>query len=161
VLYVTRIVLAIRAKIWGNKLTTEQFAGIEEHNALNGVCVDRTFPKRYGKLPRHIHYPPRRVVHRVESPARRPASYTGNPWSYSVRPLEGMRELGGLKAVCRCEDLVADPKKTLSNLCDTLGLSYHEGGPQEAHFYPRNIAAVASSQKSRKNTLHCHPKSSR
>ncbi len=38
-----------------------------------------------------------------------------------------MRELGGLKAVCRCEDLVADPKKTLTNLCDTLGLSYHEG----------------------------------
>ena len=27
-------------KIWGNKLTTEQFAGLEEHNALNGVCVN-------------------------------------------------------------------------------------------------------------------------
>ena len=27
-------------KIWGNKLTTEQFAGLEVHNALNGVCVN-------------------------------------------------------------------------------------------------------------------------
>jgi hypothetical protein len=38
-----------------------------------------------------------------------------------------LRELGGLKAVCRYEDLVADPKKTLRNLCDTLGLVFHEG----------------------------------
>jgi hypothetical protein len=27
-------------KIWGNKLTSEQFARLEEHNALNGVCAN-------------------------------------------------------------------------------------------------------------------------
>jgi Sulfotransferase family len=117
-------------KIWGNKLTTEQFAGLEEHNALNGAganVIERFLSVMEGY---RIIFITRHGASCIESKVR----HTGQPliratlrWCYSVRLLEGLRELDGLKAVCRYEDLVADPKKTLRNLCDTLGLSFHEG----------------------------------
>jgi Sulfotransferase family len=117
-------------KIWGNKLTTEQFAGLEVHNALNGVCVNMIERFLSTMESYRVIFVIRHGASCIESKVRR----TGQPlvratlgWCYSVRLLEGMRELGGLKAVCRYEDLVAEPKKTLSNLCDTLGLSFHEG----------------------------------
>jgi Sulfotransferase family len=116
-------------KIWGNKLTTEHFAGLEEHNMLNDVrasVIDRFLSAMEGY---RIIFITRHGASCIESKVRR----TGQPliratlrWCYSVHVLERLLELDGLTAVCRYEDLVADPKKTLSNLCDTLGLSFHE-----------------------------------
>jgi len=116
-------------KIWGNKVTAEQFNGLEEHNAINGVCVNMIERFLNAMEGCRIIFIIRHGASCIESKVRR----TGQPiikaalkWCYGVRLLEGLRELGGLTALCRYEDLVADPKKTLSNLCDTLGLAFHE-----------------------------------
>ncbi len=68
-------------KIWGNKLTTEQFAGLEEHNALNGVCVNMIERFLSAMESYRVIFIIRHGASCIEfeSPAHRPASYTGNP----------------------------------------------------------------------------------
>jgi hypothetical protein len=116
-------------KIWGNKITTEQVGGLEEHNAINGVCANIIELFLSAMEGYRVIFIVRHGATCVDSKVRR----TGQPlvraalrWCYGVRFLEGLRELGGLDALCRYEDLVADPKKTLSSLCDTLGLPFHD-----------------------------------
>lgn len=117
-------------KIWGNKITTEQLAGLEEHNALNSPGVDvaerfLTIMSGY-----RIVFITRHGASCVDSKVRR----TGQPftraairWCYSARLLERLTDLGGVTARCRYEDLISDPAATLIRLCGSLGLAFDEG----------------------------------
>lgn len=77
------------SKVWGNKLS-EQFAGLEEHNALNGVCanvIERFLSAMEGY---RIIFITRHGASCIESKVR----HTGQPliratlrWCYSVRLL--------------------------------------------------------------------------
>ena len=114
--------------IWGNKITTEQIRGLEEHNFLNGKSVDvvARFARAMGEYREIFITRDGRAC--VESKARR----TGQPmmraalsWCYSVRVLERLACLGELCATVRYEDLVRWPADVLMNVCDALQIDFH------------------------------------
>jgi hypothetical protein len=116
-------------KAWGNKITTEQIGGLEEHNALNrpGVDVAERFLAAMASY--RIVFIMRHAASCIESKVRR----TGQPftraaikWCYSVRVFERLVELGGVTHWCKYEDLVADPRTTLEGVCHSLGLAFDD-----------------------------------
>lgn len=115
-------------KIWGNKITTEQLWGLEEHNALNDLAID--LAERFLNVMSgyRVIFITRHGASCAESKVRR----TGQPmvraairWCYSARFYERLNKLGGILFKCRYEDLVSDPEVTLTQVCNALGLAFH------------------------------------
>jgi Sulfotransferase family len=116
-------------KVWGNKITTEQIVGLEEHNALNRPGVDVVECLLAAMAGYRIVFVTRHAFSCIDSKVRR----TGQPfvraairWCYGVRVFERLVERGGLTYWCKFEDLVADPRKTLQGVCDSLGLDFDD-----------------------------------
>jgi hypothetical protein len=116
-------------KVWGNKITTEQIGGLEEHNMLNSPGVDAVERFLEALAGYRIVFIMRHAASCIESKVRR----TGQPfvraaigWCYGVRVFERLTELGGITCWCRYEDLIVDPRTTLEGLCRSLGLNFDE-----------------------------------
>jgi hypothetical protein len=116
-------------KIWGNKITTEQFSMLEEHNTFNnpGVDVAERFLQvmrgyRIIFITRHGAACVDSKVRRAELPFMRAAIW----WCYSARLFLRLTQLGGIAFSCKYEDLIAEPAATLGRLCDVLGLEFDD-----------------------------------
>ena len=116
-------------KAWGNKVTTEQIGGLEEHNMLNSPGID-TVERFFNALSGYrIVFITRNAASCIELKVRR----TGQPfvraairWCYGVRVFERLIELGGITCWCNYEELVVDPRTTLQRLSHSLGLDFDE-----------------------------------
>jgi hypothetical protein len=119
-----------RGKSWGDKLTTEQLFGLEDHNALNPPYADllaRFFAEAVPEF--RVVYILRDGRACVASKVRRTGQsweHAAFRWHYAVRALKAVRALARPTCVVRFEDLVADPKRALETVCDYLGLSFEE-----------------------------------
>lgn len=115
-------------RIWGNKITTEQLFGLEDHNALHPPYVDvldRFFRETIPEF---------RIVVIVRDGRACTASKvrrTGQTWEqaafrwhYSVRALKAVRHLGRPACEVRFEDLVAEPEPVLERVCRHLDVPF-------------------------------------
>jgi Sulfotransferase family len=123
-----------RGMIWGNKITTEQISGLEEHNVLNGTSVDVVarfsevmadygiiFITRDGRACIEAN------LRRVGQPMARSALF----WCYCCSVHRRLKNNGRLLATVRYEDLVTAPKEVLTGLCDRLGIVFDAGMLQQ------------------------------
>lgn len=134
---------AARPLTWGNKITTEQIAGLEDHNTFNDLHGEREVDVVAAFVQRLREY---RFVFIVrdgrscaESKRRRrgiPLMLAAYRWRYGVRVLRTLRALGRLDALVSFEDLVTAPERTLTGLCGELGL------PFEPHMLQQTKASV-------------------
>jgi Sulfotransferase family len=113
--------------IWGNKITTEQISGLEEHNALNGTSVAVVARLAEVMADYDIIFITRDGRACIESNLRR----TGQPmvrsalfWCYCCNVHRRLKSIGRLLATVRYEDLVTSPEKVLAGLCDRLGVVF-------------------------------------
>jgi hypothetical protein len=116
--------------IWGNKITTEQIRGLEEHNFLNGKTVDVVgrFARAMGEYRKiFITRDGRACVESKVRHTRMPMMRAALNWCYSVRVLDRLDYLGELCATVRYEDLVRWPADVLMNVCDALQIEFHPG----------------------------------
>jgi sulfotransferase family protein len=114
--------------IWGNKITTEQIRGLEEHNFLNGASEDvvaRFVHTMAGYRSIFITRDGRSCVASKAHRAGRPMMRAALSWCYSVRVLERLERLGALCATVRYEDLVRKPQKPLMKVCQALEIDFH------------------------------------
>lgn len=120
-----------RNRIWGNKITTEQLYGLEDHNSANG-----------GNFP-YLHHLFNEVLEGVKvifilrdgrACVRSKIQRTGQlmehacqRWKYSVRVLRVLTDHHPDHHVVRYEDLVANPRDTIEQVCGFLGVDFqHE-----------------------------------
>lgn len=115
-------------RIWGNKITTEQLFGLEDHNAANPPYTDviaRFFLEAVPEF--RVVFIIRDGRACVASKVRR----TGQSWEqaafrwcYAVRVLDAVRRLERPACVIRFEDLVTDPIPSLEGACRCLGVAF-------------------------------------
>ena len=121
-----------RRRLWGNKITTEQIAGLEDHNRAN---PDR--PLDVLQLLFREQFPDTKVVFIlrdgrtcVRSKVRRTGQSVEvacERWRYSVQVLEYLRTCESDLHELKYEDLVADPDVVLCRVCQFLGVTVHPG----------------------------------
>jgi len=115
--------------IWGNKLTTEQLAGPEEHIRLNHPAA-HVVARLVAAMPEYrIVFILRDGRPCVASKARRnnvPLIEAALRWRYAVRVMERLRDLGALAAIVRFEDLVQSPQVVLSTVCRSPEIEFHD-----------------------------------
>ena len=117
-------------KVWGNKVTTEQIYGLEDHNSANGVKfpylnylfnvvlkgVKVIFILRDGRT--CVRSKMQRTGQLMEHACQR--------WKYSVRVLRFLRDHHPDHHVVRYEDLVTAPRETMAGVCAFLGIPFDE-----------------------------------
>jgi len=117
--------------LWGNKITTEQVHHLEEHNLANPQARVDVLETLFNQYLKHV-----KVVFIlrdgracVESKVRR----TGQPmaeavwrWRYSVQCHRFFSERHANNFRLRFEDLLGDPRRTLTGVCDFLKIPFQE-----------------------------------
>jgi hypothetical protein len=116
---------------WGNKITTEQIYGLEEHNDRNPYgminVLDELFNKFFGKQKivfilrdgrTCINSKVNRTGQSFEDACRR--------WQYSVRCYRFFVEKHSMNICIKYEDLLYEPKFTLGRICAFLDIPYQE-----------------------------------
>jgi hypothetical protein len=122
-------------KIWGNKITTEQLFGLEDHHIFNlPYCdlLERFFREAV---------PDFRVIFilrdgrsctaskvRRTSQSWEQAAYR---WHYSIKTLKAVRNLQQPIHVLKFEDLVHEPARTLTEVAMFLGVAFEESMLQQ------------------------------
>lgn len=116
-------------RFWGNKITTEQLFGLEDHNRLNPAAqlsvMDHFFQEAMAGV---------RVVFVLRdgrSCVRSKVMRTGQSWEsacdrwlYSVSVYEYLAQRLPGALLLRYEDLLSAPEATLGSACGFLGLDY-------------------------------------
>jgi len=116
-------------KIWGNKITTEQIFGLEDHNAANSAApvdvLDYFFQTSMAGVKVVF------ILRDGRSCVRSKMNRTGQSletacerWRYSVRVYRYLREHHGEHVCIRFEDLLAEPEATLGQICQLLGVEF-------------------------------------
>ena len=117
--------------LWGNKITTEQLYGLEDHNRLNpGEAVDVVdYFFREGVSGVRVVF----ILRDGRSCVRSKVERTGQSvesacerWKFSVRVYRYLRERHDDHVAIRFEDLLQDPRKALQGVCDFLGVAFDE-----------------------------------
>lgn len=116
---------------WGNKITTEQLFGLEDHNVANPTSEVDVFDSFFNHYLKDqavvfilrdgrtcINSKVRRTGQSIELACRR--------WQYSVDCYKFLRTRHNNNICVRFEDLVQDSEPTLSEICDFLGIPYRE-----------------------------------
>lgn len=113
---------------WGDKLTTEQLFGLEDHNAANPPYVD-LLDRFFTEV-----VPEFRIIFILRDGRSCTASKvhrTGQSWEhaafrwhYSVRVLKAVRRLQRPVCEVRFEHLVTDPTPVLESACRCLGVEF-------------------------------------
>lgn len=124
-----------RGRIWGNKVTTEQLFGLEDHNAVHPPYVDvldRFFREAVPEFRIVV------IIRDGRACAASKVRRTGQTWEqaafrwhYSVRALRAVRGLGRPACEVRFEDLVADPEPVLERVCHYLDVPFERGMLQQ------------------------------
>jgi hypothetical protein len=121
--------LGASCRFWGNKITTEQIYGLEDHNRVKPRAklnvLDVFFNHYFGK--RKIVFILRDGRACVRSKVRRAGrsfDLACERWRYSVACYRFIRENHAENLCIRFEDLLYAPETTLKTVCDFLGVSY-------------------------------------
>jgi hypothetical protein len=119
-----------RPKLWGNKITTEQLFGLEDHFVMNPPYADMAemfFEQTLPDIPVAFIIRDGRAC--VASKVKR----TGQPlilatfrWRYSVRVYRYLRERRPNSLTLRFEDLLRAPEQELRRVCEFLGVNFEE-----------------------------------
>lgn len=127
--------------IWGNKITTEQVFGLEEHNEVNSSARMDVLERFFDDSMRGV-----KVIFIlrdgracVDSKVRRSKlTYEDacKNWRYSVRCYRFFQEQHDNNLRLRYEDLVMSPEPTLARICDFL----------DVPFDPRMLEGTANSK---------------
>jgi len=118
-------------KLWGNKITTEQIFGLEDHNLANPEAtidiLDSFFNRRLSD--QSIIFVLRDGRACVNSKVLR----TGQPmeaackkWQFSVKCYKFFKTQHRNNICIRFEDLLLDPEATLTSICNFLKIPYQE-----------------------------------
>lgn len=118
-------------KIYGNKITTEQLFGLEDHNLKNSdskLNVLETFFNVYLKDIKVVF-----VLRDGRTCVRSKVSRTGQSvelacerWEYSVKVFKFLQFHHHNNICIRFEDLLAHPKEILNDICNFLKIPYQE-----------------------------------
>jgi hypothetical protein len=118
-------------KRWGNKITTEQLSGLEDHNEVNRARPINVFEVFFDDALAAV--PVVFILRDGRTCVRSKMARTGQPletacarWRYSVRVLDHLRSRHREFHWLRYEDLVREPEVTLGGLCCFLGVHYDE-----------------------------------
>ncbi|MEM7018184.1 MAG: sulfotransferase [Pseudomonadota bacterium] len=114
---------------WGNKITTEQLADLEQHNILNPqqpVDITNYFFKQAldGVQILFILRDGRTCVRSKMQRAGLSLETACERWLYSVALMRFLQEQHGNHLILKYEDLVLEPETTLSEVCTFLGVEY-------------------------------------
>lgn len=115
--------------IWGNKITTEQFMGLEDHNTNNqgqelhifDTFFNHTFKKQKIVF---ILRDGRSCVNSKVKRTGQPIENACRKWSYSVEMYRFLKNCHRNNRCIKFEDLLADTESVLSDICDYLGIEY-------------------------------------
>ena len=115
-------------KRWGNKITTEQLQGLDDHNQVNApIDTLDIFFRKVLTFETPVVFILRDGRACVKSKVKR----TGQPpelaavrWKYSIAVKDYLVEHHPNALVVKFEDLVARPEAVLSDLCDFLGVDF-------------------------------------
>jgi hypothetical protein len=113
--------------VWGNKITTEQIASLEQHNSSNGAALDvatefASVMHDYRII--FICRDGRSCVVSKMSRAKITIEEAIARWRYGVAMLHRLRDLGRVTIVVTFEDLVRTPEPTLRAICRALDLDF-------------------------------------
>jgi hypothetical protein len=117
--------------IYGNKITTEQLFGLEDHNAANPDAKIDVLDRFFNELMngRKIVF----VLRDGRTCVRSKMARTGQSlelacerWKYSVKVYRFLRARDRDTLCIRFEDLLLRPKQTLADACALLGVPYQE-----------------------------------
>ncbi len=114
---------------WGNKITTEQVFGLEDHNVANPdapvAVLDRFFNHHLRGV--KIVF----VLRDGRTCVRSKVARTGQSlelacerWKYSVKVYRFLESRHDNRICVRFEDLLRDPERTLTAICTFLGVAY-------------------------------------
>lgn len=124
-----------KGKMWGNKLTTEQLFGLEDHNALNPPYQDmlaRFFEEAIPEF--NVIFIVRDGRACVESKVRRTGQtweQAAYRWHYSVRVMKAVQALARPVCVVRFEELLRDPQSVAGTMCEYLQLPFESAMLQQ------------------------------
>lgn len=124
-------------RVWGNKITTEQLYGLEDHNTVHLPYVD-VLDRFFREV-----VPEYRIVFIVRDGRACTASKvrrTGQTWEqaafrwhYSVRVLKALRQLDRPVCEVRFEDLVNEPERVLRSVCGYLDVTFEPAMLQQTN----------------------------
>ncbi len=119
-------------KLWGNKITTEQIYGLEDHNRANSDhqldVLDRFFNGLLSSIKVVF------ILRDGRACIRSKVARTGRSmeracarWRYSVQVLRFLQMHRANACCVRFEDLLQSPENVLTGICAFLGLPYEQG----------------------------------
>jgi hypothetical protein len=117
--------------IWGNKITTEQISGLEDHNIINPEAKIDTLDMFFntylkGKAVIFILRDGRTCVN---SKVKRTGQLMINAcarWQYSVKCFKFFKTQHKNNICIRFEDLLQNPQEHLMRICDFLNISFQK-----------------------------------
>jgi Sulfotransferase family len=118
---------------WGNKVTTEQIRGLEDHNLENPSLpsvdvLDRLLNERLAGVPVvFLLRDGRTCVRSKVARTGQSVSEACERWKYCVEVWRFLRERHLRNVRVRFEDLLGSPRKTLELVCDFLDLPWFDG----------------------------------
>ena len=120
---------ASKTPLWGNKITTEQLAGLNKHNLFNVPPIDilEVFFRDYIKDTKVIHLLRDGIACIASKLRRTPQSLEQacNSWLYGVEVYEFLQQRPNTLLLCY-EQLVSEPTKTLQDICQFLDVEFEE-----------------------------------
>ena len=117
--------------LWGNKITTEQIFGLEDHNLANpepkidvldmffNICLD-------GKAIIFILRDGRTCINSKVQRTGQPIEKARERWQYSVMCYKFFKTRHANNICVRFEDILLHPQTTLIKICDFLKIPYQE-----------------------------------
>lgn len=118
-------------KIWGNKVTTEQLYGLEDHNIANPnskVNIINIFFRESVPDIKIIF-----IIRDGRTCIRSKIARTGQPlelacsrWKFAVEAYRYLKEVHSNNIIVRFEDLIENPRVVLVEICAFLGISFEE-----------------------------------
>jgi len=117
--------------MWGNKITTEQLFGLEDHNVFNPnnkVDVLDAFFNKYLKGIKVVFIlrDGRACIHSKINKTAQSLEQAAERWRYSVACYKFFQTRHQNNFCVRFEDLLYQPQETLVGICGFLGIAYQD-----------------------------------
>jgi hypothetical protein len=118
-------------KLWGNKITTEQVSGLEDHNLANPEATIDVLDSFFNRRLRDqsiifILRDGRACVNSKVQRTGQPMETACRRWQYSVKCYKFFKTQHQNNICVRFEDLLLDPEATLTSICSFLKIPYRD-----------------------------------
>jgi hypothetical protein len=122
-------------KLWGNKITTEQLHGLEDHNSANPGSPIEVFDYFFNERLKDVKVifilrDGRTCINSKVSRTGQSFSTAGERWKYSVMLYRFLKERHSNNICIKFEELLAEPEKTLNAVCKFLKVPYEDSMQQ-------------------------------